>query len=240
MKSLIFILPVLIILAFADCGAQTLTQILERHEEAVGREELNKAQTVIISSEVIRGKMKIPVKVTYKRPSKVRSESSFGGKTYINAFDGKRGWESDPAIENGRPHVLNADESESLKSRADFDGLLYRYKEKGNMLKFLGKDKLNGRRIIKLKLTKKNGEEEIIFIDARTYLFARTVTETEINGKKTNRIADISDYRNIDGIKFPFRFEVNASGREIIQIVKSVEVNKTVPDSYFEFKNPAN
>lgn len=239
MRKYILVFPFLILLAYTSCSAQSLSQILKRHEYAVGRKILNGARTVIIESEIMSGKMKIAVKVTYKRPRKIRSESRYKAAEYITASNGTRAWESDPSRDDGRPHILSSAENERLKSQSIFDGVLYRYKEKGSRVKLLGKEKLKDRLVFKLKLTKKDGEIEFIYIDAQTYLFSRTVTEIKHKGRKIERTADLSDYKDISGIKVPFRFEVNRDGRKTIQIVKNVLVNKKVPDSYFEFKNPA-
>ena len=239
MKILLILLPFFLLIAFTSGKAQSLSQILKRHEEAVGRKALNKAETVIIKSEITSGKIKINVESTYKRPYKVRSESSLGNEKFINACDGKTAWESDPSKNLGRPHLLNKVETERIKSQSVFEGSLYRYKEKGSTIALLGKEKLNGKPVFKLKLVKKNGETEIIYIDAATYLFARTITEPVKGSNKNERIADISEYRSVKGIKFPFRFEVHSGENKIMQIVNSVEVDKKVPDSYFEFKNPA-
>ena len=81
----------------------------------------------------------------------------------------------------------------------------------------------------KIRLTNKDGLSTTYFIDAETYKLLKTRVTITDNGQSVDVDRKFSDYRRVDGILFPFRFD-NQYGNVIID---KVEVNKPIEDKVF-------
>ena len=124
---------------------------------------------------------------------------------------------------------------------ADMDGLLVDYKKKEISVQLAGVQTIEGRDLYKLELTRKNGRVLYFYLDAKTYLLARIVTET--NGMHQEDI--YSDYRTINGIMVPFcdemrwwKLENGGPGKDSQpahqkQIIEKIEFNVPLDDSLF-------
>jgi len=88
-------------------------------------------QTIITRGTLTQVGSEIPIVTYNKRPNKVKIEGLFQDVKFIESFDGKNGWTYNPFGGNTKPVLLEPEYLETLKDRADIDGLLYNYKEKG-------------------------------------------------------------------------------------------------------------
>jgi len=70
---------------------------------------------------------------------------------------------------NPKPQLMPEDRAKDLKSCADFDGLLYHWKEKGHIVELVGRDTIEKSSVYKLKITKKDGGVEFLFLDAAKF-----------------------------------------------------------------------
>ena len=128
----------------------------------------------------------------------------------------------------------------SCEDIADMDGLLVDYKEKGISVQLAGIQTTEGRDLYKLRLTGKNGRVLYFYLDAKTLLLARIVTETDgMHHEDT-----YSDYRKVNGIMVPFcdemrwwKLEDGPPGRRWPahqkQIIEKIEFNVPLDDSLF-------
>ena len=68
-----------------------------------------------------------------------------------------------------------------------------------------------------------------VYIDAKSYLFAK------IDKMKKSGVYEtlLSDYRKVNEIPLPFKFEINSPGYNEVKNVKSIEIDKDIPDSLF-------
>jgi outer membrane lipoprotein-sorting protein len=189
--------------------AQTADEIIAKNIEAHGGAAKIKAIQTIKSTaklEIQQG-MEAPATEYRKRPNLVRQEFTLQGMTAVQAFDGKQAWGISPFMGKKDPDVLPAEERDEMADQADIDGPLMDYAQKGNKVESLGKDKLEGTDVYKLKVTLKDGAVQTWYIDTDSNLEIRIDSERVVRGSPHKQSTVIGDYKEVDGIPWPYSFE---------------------------------
>ncbi len=80
-----------------------------------------------------------------------------------------------------------------------------------------------------------SGSEVRHYIDAESFLPIKTVMKTNIPqlGQEVEQTTEFFDYKDIDGVKVPFRITISSSVQSITITLTSVEHNVKVDDSLF-------
>ena len=120
----------------------------------------------------------------------------------------------------------------------DFDGLLVDWKEKGHAVSYEGKEALPAGETYKLKVKTKSGAERTIYLDAKTYLERRQTGILNLpGGRQFNVVIDFDNYRDVNGVKFPFDINEDRTGTEpslsYVTYTEKIEVNVPMDDSLF-------
>ncbi|HEY6248565.1 MAG TPA: hypothetical protein VI685_01315, partial [Candidatus Angelobacter sp.] len=105
-----------------------------------------------------------------------------------------------------------------------------------------GKEKVEGTDVYHLKITLKNGDIRNTYLDADSFLPIKTIAKTTIRGTEVELETAIGDYKQVDGIMFPFSIEqrpVGGQGPGQKITFKKVEFNIPVEDSFFTMPAPA-
>jgi outer membrane lipoprotein-sorting protein len=96
----------------------------------------------------------------------------------------------------------------------------------------VGLETLGERKVHHLKLTDKNRQLQHVYLDAETYLETKLTTQNEL-GQTFEQ--ELSDFRDVEGIKIPFSIRTLANGIQQGQItVESVEFNLKIDDGIFK------
>jgi uncharacterized protein YgiM (DUF1202 family) len=131
----------------------------------------------------------------------------------------------------GEPEDMPADQLKQQLSSLDPFGGLVNYKEKGNAIELVGKEKLDKKDVYHLKLTTKDGQVMDQFLDAETYLVSKV--KISMNGQDGE--IDLSDYKEIEGVKFPNTMEISNPQMGAMSFITSkVVVNSKVDESIFK------
>ena len=225
-QSLIFVL----LFSFASglmSQELTLDEILRNYYQAGNFDKLKQVNSVIMTGSIVQQDM-MPVKIIRVRPDKYLMEFDVADLTAYQAYDGHTGWMTAPWTGNAAPQVMPAERLNDLKNRADMDGVLVNWKEKGHLLELIGKDSVNGIMAYKIKVTRKDGGIEYNFIDAREFMLVKRVSTRMAAGKELMVENFYRDYRKTEGIPFAFTLETNNAGRVNEIQFESVELNKPV------------
>jgi outer membrane lipoprotein-sorting protein len=200
-----------------------------------GIDKIRSVQTLRMTGTMLVGDDRLPTTIEWKRPDKTRWEFEADGQTAIQVYDGKRGWTLMPFEGNRDPEEMSDQELEDVALQADLDGPLVDAAAKGNKITLLGKDDSDGRPAWELKVTRKNGDERFVYIDAETYLQTRTVTKRSMGGQEIEIQSIIDDYRSVDGLQLPHSFDASAEGMPAGQSLRfsKAEVNVPIDDSRF-------
>jgi outer membrane lipoprotein-sorting protein len=223
--------------------AQTVDEIIAKSIEARGGLDKIKA----VKSIKMTGKMAIgpgieaPISMVLKRPDQMRMELTVQGLTMVRAYDGKSGWGIMPFTGKKDPEAVTADELKELEDQADIDGPLVDYKSKGHSVELLGKEKVEGTDAYKLKVIHKNGDIDIVYLDADAFLEIKEEGKRNVRGTEQETETSFADYREIEGMMFSFAIEGGQKGnpqRQKITIEK-LELNVPVEDASFKMPAPA-
>jgi outer membrane lipoprotein-sorting protein len=226
------------ILAAASAAASPTAQsIVEKNIEARGgMDKIRSVQTLRMTGTMLVGDERLPTTIEWKRPNKTRWEFEADGQTAIQVFDGKKGWTLMPFEGNRDAEEMSDRELEDVALQADLDGPLVEAEAKGNRIELIGKEDAEGRPAWELKVTRKNGDERYVYIDAETYLQTLTVTKRTVDGREIEIRSVIDDYRSVDGLQLPHSFDASAEGMPQGQSLRfsKAEVNVPIDDSRFQ------
>jgi len=166
-----------------------------------------------------------------RRPNLTRQEISVSGQVIINAFDGTTPWLINPLTGSSAPIIISGPQADAIRDQSDFDGPLVDYRTKGYTIELVGLETMNGKKVQHLKLTGKNKPVQHCYLDNDTGLEAKIVTESPAGQLEQ----ELSDYRDVDGLKVPFSIRTLSNGAVMGQItVDKVELNPTLDDSLFK------
>jgi outer membrane lipoprotein-sorting protein len=114
---------------------------------------------------------------------------------------------------------------------------LLNYKAEGRVLELLPRATVAGKEYVVLKMTPKTGSAVTMYFDSTTNLLVRTaarVSSPEVG--EVDQTVEISDYRDVGGIKVPFQ-TVNSSSIQTITVkLDKVEHNVPMDDAIFTAK----
>lgn len=218
-------------------SAQTVDELLAKNIEAKGGLQKLKAvqATRTTAKMVLRQGVEIPLVMVQKRPRSFRMDFSLQGMNNVQAYDGKTAWLAMPIMGKKEPEAMGAEEAKMIEQRADFDGPLMDYKEKGNTVELVGKEQVAGADAHKLKVTLKSGDVRYIYLDAETFLEIKAETKEMLHGTPFETESFMGDFKEVDGLMMPFSIESGPKGspdrRKIV--IEKVELNPAVPDSLF-------
>ena len=215
-------------------SAQDAQAILDQHFEAVGQENLLKANTIQASGKAMQMGMEFPFNMIQKRPDKLKLVIEVQGSQIIQAVNGENVWAVNPMTGSADPIDLTGPEADALKENADLDGQLWNWKEKGHQLELEGTEEVDGTEAYVLKLTKKNGNIDYFYVDPESYLMLKARSVTMMQGSQAEVETLLGNYQEVEGFIMPFNSEQRMGGQTIITImIEEVKVNEEVDDAIF-------
>jgi hypothetical protein len=224
-------------------SAQTVDEVIAKHIAAQGgMARLKAIQSIRMRGNFEAGGMQAVFTQLYKRPMKTRLDIEIQGMTMVQAYDGHNGWKIVPFTGKKDPELMTNDEMKNIKEQADIDGPLMDYKAKGSTVVLVGKEKIDGADAYHLKVTLKDGSVREMYLDAGTFLVSKILVKTTMQGAEVELESNATDYRQVEGVMFPFAVEQHAtSGNGPGQKISftKVEVNSPVQDSIFKMPGAA-
>jgi outer membrane lipoprotein-sorting protein len=223
--------------------AQTVDEIVAKNVQARGgMDKLKGVQTIKSTATMAMGPgMEAPGVLIQKRGNLGRLEFTVQGLTAVQAYDGKNAWQIMPFMGKKDPELMSADEAKEVEEMADIDGPLVDYKSKGNQVELQGKEKIEGTDAYKLKVSLKNGDVQTVYIDADSFLEIKEETKRTVRGSEQVVEQSIGDYKEVNGIIFPFAMESGIKGsteRQKLTITK-IELNVPADDAIFKMPAPS-
>jgi outer membrane lipoprotein-sorting protein len=223
--------------------AQTVDDIIAKNVQARGgMDKLKSVKTIRTTATMTMGPgMEAPGVMVQKRPEMARLEFTIQGLTAVQAYDGSKAWQIMPFMGKKDAELMSGDESKEMEETADLDGPLVDYKAKGNTVELLGKEKIEGTDAYKIKVTLKNGDVQTEYIDADSFLEIKEETKRMVRGTEREFESSIGDYKEVDGIIFPFAVESGIKGTDQKQkiTISKIELNVPAEDSLFKMPPPA-
>ena len=211
-------------------------QVLDHYIEVTG----GKAAYEKVKSRVIAGKMSIPaqgiggdIQMFQKAPNLSYMTITIPQLGKIErGFNGEVGWEKNPMTGT---RVLSGEEKDQMLREATMNQEV-NWREQYPKVENVGKEDINGKPAYKIQMTSKKGNEETRFYDVESGLLVRSQMTVKNAQGEFPIVATPSDWREVDGVKMPFKStqELKSMGLEQVIAMDKVETNTDIPDAKFE------
>lgn len=231
------------IVLLADCPTSTFAQqtdlpsakeIIAKHVEATGGADKYRQ----LKSMRAEGTISIPqagisgtIKVVQKLPDKILTITTMSGLGETRqGTDGKIAWENSTIM---GPRVLEGEEAEQMIEEADLARVLEpekHYKE----MKCTGVEEIDGEKYYVVELVKNNGRKQVEYYSVDSGLLVRSDITAVTNMGDMKVETTVSDYRDVDGIKTPFKVVQKLPNGITAEIAFSkIEYNVDLADDLF-------
>jgi hypothetical protein len=230
--------------ALTQVSAPSLDELVTKNVEAKGgADALRALQSLRRTGKLLinDGQFQLTYNQVKKRPLEVRTEVALQGMAAVQAFDGKEGWRISPFQGRKDPERMSADDVKSLIEDAEMDGPLVDWKEKQSTVEYLGTEDVDGTQAHKLKVVRKNGDVNFVYLDPDHFLEIRILTQRIEQGAQVEVETDLGDYEKIAGVFVPFSIESGRKGDPNKQkiVIDKAEGNVPVDDATFHFPTTA-
>ena len=229
-------------------SAQTVDEVVERCVTAAGgRAALGKVTsrstsgTITLSTPAgdITGSVELLNAVPNKSRSLVKANLSALGAGQLvmdQRFDGNVGYVLDNLQGN---RDITGNQLDNLRS-SSFPHSFLNYKEMGTTARLEGKEKLGEREAYVLVFEPTSGSVVRQYIDAQTYVAIKVVMKIDVPqlGQEVEQTTAFFDYRDVDGIKLPFRVEATSSVQNYTIVITKVEHNVRIDETLFSKPKP--
>jgi hypothetical protein len=209
----------------------TAKTVLDKYvDEIGGRENILKVQDkTTIMTGTVQG-INITVSIKQKAPNKLYQVLDAGVFQQTTVFNGTQGYTEGM----GQRTEITAEQLEDMKDNSLHSML--NYEERGIKYELTGMETINGKDAYKITFTTSSGKKSTGYYAVDSGLLIRTSGSISTPQGSFNQTVDMDDYREVQGVKYPFKINQNMGPQAIELTVKSYEINTGIPDSVFEIK----
>lgn len=229
--------------------AQSVDDIVAKNLQAKGGldllRETNSVKMTGTFKSLQPSEMTMPMTTWAKRPNLVRQEAEVtpppgqappgmpaGPTKMIRAADGTNVWMQQGS---SAPRALPSAQAAQMMQDSEFDSVFVDYRNKGVTIELVGVEKLGGKDVYHLKVSRRNGPLQHYFLDALTGLEAKVSTEASQGGTTATVDTELSDYREVEGRMVPFKTRQLVNGQLAAEMtIDSVEFNVPMADTLFK------
>jgi len=224
-------------------GAQTADDVVNKCVTAMGGRaalEKLKSRSIVgtITLSTPAGDIEGSVEILSAAPNKSRtlikadlSTLGVGPLVVDQRFDGNAGYVMD-TLQGNRD--ITGNQLDNMRN-GSFPHPFLNYKDRGTSAKLSGKEKLGEREAYLLIFEPTSGSVVRQYVDAETYLPIKTIVKLDIPqlGTEVEQTTDLSDFREVDGVKIPFRLKATSAVQNYTITITKVEHNVPIDDTLF-------
>ena len=237
---------VLVLFALASAqtaSAQTADELIEKSIAAMGgRAAFEKVKTRVMTGTITintpGGDLPGTIELWNARPNKLRTFikadlTQFGaGMLEIDQrFDGQTGYLLN-TLQGNRD--ITGNQLDNMRNQA-FPHAFLSYKELGFKASVEGKQKVGSGEAYVLVLEPAKGSTIRQFIDAETMLPVRFVMRVNVEelGAEVEQTTELSAFKEVDGLKLPFKLTSSSSAQSFTVDLTKIEHNVAIDDKVF-------
>jgi hypothetical protein len=213
-------------------NAQDVSKIVSQYVNAVGgSKNLTKIRTLLVDGTVESQAEETSGTYTFrvKLPNRYYSELKSGGKTQIEAYNGKSAWHQEGS---GQIATLLGPQALELEATAQYYNARFLNLSKRKIaVAYKGTAPLRGHETYQVELTSPTGVEWQVFFDQQSHLIDGE--KATITGIQQEIYYD--DYRPVDGIKVAHKIELHRGSESFTVNVTKAEINGTIGERVFDF-----
>lgn len=242
MRALRFALAVIVVSWASVASAQTADEVIEKSIAAMGgRAAHDKIKTRVTTGELsigtpagdIAGTVEMYAAAPNKQRTVIKADLSQLGAGQLlidQRFDGTSGYAMDSMQGN---REITGDQLNTMRAQT-FPHPFLTYKAQGTAVKLGAKEQVKGRDMFVLTFEPAVGSPIKTYIDAETFMPARTIITAEVPQMgKLEQMVDPSDFRDVDGVKVPFKMTLTNAMQSISMTFSKVENNVTLDEKMF-------
>ena len=180
-----------LLFAATAAHALTATELVAKNIEAKGgAAALQAVKSVRREGRLVvnGGQFVLELRETKQRPESIRTEISMQGLSQVQAYDGKEGWRIDPFSGRKDPERMPADDVREYAEDATIDGVLADAAAAGSSIEYLGTEDLDGTLAHKLKVVRKDGSLQYVYLDPDYFLEIRVESQRIVRGVKRTTV----------------------------------------------------
>jgi hypothetical protein len=205
-------LGALLACAAFPAAAQDAQSLVAKNLEARG----GAAALAAIKSVRFEGRTIFPgdFELTYKEArerlgagAEIRYDLGLQGLDVVQSYDGSGAWKINPFQGRKDPERMSADEARQLADAALIEGPLLASHSDGSRVQYLGREDFDGTLAYKLKVTQKDGDEFVFWLDPDTYLEIKIDETRKVRGAQQTTETELGDYEKVAGVYFPMSVE---------------------------------
>lgn len=226
-----------------DEALPSVEEVVASHlESSGGADAWRSVKTLEMSGTLVLPQgMEAAFSMRLKRPHKMRMEFSIQGMTGIQAYDGDIGWQIMPFQGKTDAEEMPSEQLEQAREQAEIDPALLDWEKRGYQVEVIGRDEVEGAGVIKLKVTKDNGKEEIHYLDDEYFLLIKQTGENEMMGNVVAYESSLSDFKEVDGLMMAHTIVQGMAGGPASTTIhfEKITLNPDISDDIFVMPEPA-
>jgi CubicO group peptidase (beta-lactamase class C family)/outer membrane lipoprotein-sorting protein len=235
----IFIVVTLMVCGlFNSCSRHTSPEVDELINKSIhargGYEKLKDIKSLKIFVKHMQQGTEIPISYMIKPPHFIRADAFIRGQLLSGAHDGKTAWWLQPSPAGAEPQAISEKQAFNFTRYADFGVLFTAYKKKKQEFELMGMEDMDGLTVYKLRTTMKNGFTRFIYLDAENFLVVKESYKSNNQTLEPETTVTFGDYKEIDGILFPFFNEMKIGEIAEQTTIEKIEINPEIDDSCFK------
>ncbi|MDI6807814.1 MAG: pitrilysin family protein [Candidatus Eisenbacteria bacterium] len=193
-------------------------------------------ETSTLTVQTQAGSLEVDIKTVIKFPDRIFQSVKTPMGEMVKAYDGRIGWMKSPR----GTEELNAEKRLDLLStiKTSHIYILQNFEKEAILPQFLEEVEEGGKtyQIILIRIGLEDKPLRI-YVEKQTGIISRTVESQGLMGLPGTLTSTYSDFRDVKGVKFPFRTIIEKDGTKAGETnVKEVKFNSAVQDSVFVIK----
>lgn len=233
-KQLITLVALVTIPAFSF--AQTAQEIIDKNISAVGgADKLAAVKSLTYDQGMNVMGMDLTGKSTVVVGKSLRTDISVMGQQVTTAVDGDKGWTINPMQGGTAPQALPEDQVKMQKGNAHLIGADLAVAKEGKYpVELVGKEKMDGKEVYNLKVTRPEGVANY-FVDTKTNQLVGMKTTISVQGQSGDVKIKYGNYKAIDGLTLPTSLEMEnpAMPGPMTMTLSNIVFNPTVDSAIF-------
>lgn len=224
MKKITISIVAVLFLSTAFVSAQNLDKVLKNYFEVMGQETLLASKSLQSTGKMITQGLEIPFIQYAQVPNKFRLEATFQDMTLIQIYNGEEGWILNPFIGGTDFQAMSEDELKAFEIQADYEGMLWNWKDKGYKLTLEENEEVEGVDCYVIKVLTESEDAYIYFIDTENYVTIKMTSKVTMQGQSVESDTFMSNYQEGDGFIFPGKVVTKLNG----QIMNTIVIDETI------------
>jgi hypothetical protein len=214
------------------CRGQDASKIIDQYVKAAGgTKNLAKIQTLLVDGTIQAAGDETPGTYSFrvKLPNRYYTEVRNGGKTLIEAYNGKSAWHE---AEAGQIATLLGPQALEMEAAAQYyNSRMLSLSKKKIGVAFKGPASEHGHETYQIELTFPTGVQWEVFFDQQSHL----IVSEKATLAGVPREIYYDDYRTTNGVKVPYKMEIHRGTEVYVVNVTRAGTNETIGERVFDF-----